>query len=160
MTPPLEYALANAALAVPLAVLAAAGSLTRRPAVVHALWLLVLLLLFAPPLWRVPLPARPADGDPSAASSRPTEPFAATEDDTRPRLAADDGVARPQFWTDFDSSSRPSKTPGVPPDNAATVGDFALPWQTVVTAVWLGGTVGYLGLAVARGAAFGRLLQH
>src|SRR5438552_18672136 len=56
MTPLLECALANVVLAVPLAVLAAVGSLSRRPAVAHALWLLVLVRLLAPPLWKVPLP--------------------------------------------------------------------------------------------------------
>src|SRR5689334_13847746 len=62
MTPVLECALANAALAAPLAVLAGAATLFRRPAVTHALWLLVLLRLFAPPFWRVPLPAWSAGG--------------------------------------------------------------------------------------------------
>src|SRR5262245_38363496 len=63
----LEMALANAAGAAVLAVVAlAVGCVCRRPAVLHALWLLVLLKLFAPPLVRPavrvlpPLPAEPA----------------------------------------------------------------------------------------------------
>src|SRR5438105_2488858 len=53
----LEIGLANAACAAALAGLAlAAGRVCRRPAVLHGLWLLVLLKLVTPPLF--PLPVR------------------------------------------------------------------------------------------------------
>jgi beta-lactamase regulating signal transducer with metallopeptidase domain len=58
----LQIGLSNAFAATVLAVLAAAvGSLCRRPALVHSLWLLVLLKLVTPPLVSVPIPwlARP-----------------------------------------------------------------------------------------------------
>src|SRR5437667_428240 len=52
----LEIGLSNAAVASVLALLAAAGArLVRRPALAHALWLLVLLKLLTPPLVTVPI---------------------------------------------------------------------------------------------------------
>lgn len=52
-----DTALHNALLAVPLAVLAlAVGLVVRRPALIHVLWLLVLLRFVMPPLWRVEVP--------------------------------------------------------------------------------------------------------
>ncbi|HZY87178.1 MAG TPA: hypothetical protein VFE78_20245, partial [Gemmataceae bacterium] len=53
----LEFGLTNALAAGLLALLAlAAGRYGRRPALVHSLWLLVLLKLVTPPLVRLPLP--------------------------------------------------------------------------------------------------------
>ena len=60
MTALFECALTNAALAAPLALLAALSTFARRPALTHVLWLLVLLRLFAPVVWRVPVPVWPA----------------------------------------------------------------------------------------------------
>src|SRR4051812_5877646 len=52
-----EIGLSNSACALVLAVIAAvAGLLCRRPAVVHVLWLLVLIKLLTPPLVHIPLP--------------------------------------------------------------------------------------------------------
>jgi beta-lactamase regulating signal transducer with metallopeptidase domain len=56
MHPLVEVALVNAVMASLFAlVAAAAGSWFRRPALSHALWLLVLVKLITPPLWRVPV---------------------------------------------------------------------------------------------------------
>jgi hypothetical protein len=52
----LDIGVSNAVMAALLALPAAAvGSVCRRPAVVHCLWLLVLLKLVTPPLFRVPI---------------------------------------------------------------------------------------------------------
>src|SRR5262249_34480240 len=52
----LSVALSNAIAAMLLAVVAfLSGRLLRRPAVTHGLWLLVLLKLLTPPLFRVPV---------------------------------------------------------------------------------------------------------
>jgi hypothetical protein len=49
--------LTNAALAVLLALMAAgAGCICRRPALIHALWLLVLLKLLTPPILPIDIP--------------------------------------------------------------------------------------------------------
>ena len=59
----LENGLSNALMATVLALFAAAlGSRCRRPALVHSLWLLVLLKLVTPPLVRVPIPWRIGQG--------------------------------------------------------------------------------------------------
>src|SRR5205823_7388359 len=77
MTAVFEWALANAVLALLLALPAYASRWLRRPAVTHALWLLVLLRLIVPPMWHVPIPvyagmAAPAQATPIVNSMPPT----------------------------------------------------------------------------------------
>src|SRR5207244_1233727 len=65
----IELAVSNVAAAAVLALVATVvGRVCRRPALVHALWLLVLLKLLTPPLVRVPVPwpTRPAQAQESA----------------------------------------------------------------------------------------------
>jgi hypothetical protein len=58
----LRVALSNTLLAAVLALAAMAVSrIFRRPAVSHALWLIVLLKLITPPLWNVAVPLIPAE---------------------------------------------------------------------------------------------------
>jgi beta-lactamase regulating signal transducer with metallopeptidase domain len=61
----LSVGLANAAAAGGLAVVALAIARRRRPALAHALWLLVLLKLVTPPLWPVKLPRPQAEPQPT-----------------------------------------------------------------------------------------------
>src|SRR2546429_5285371 len=62
-----DIGLRNAALAVPFALVAlAAGRWAKRPALTHALWLLVLARLLLPPLWHVAVP-RPVVLSPAVA---------------------------------------------------------------------------------------------
>src|SRR5262245_34464816 len=77
-----QATLLNALLVVPLALLAAAVSrLVCRPALAHALWLLVLLKLLTPPLLTLPVTW---PGDTAAAvAALPSEPHEA------PRLVED-----------------------------------------------------------------------
>src|SRR5213080_4180581 len=66
----LHVALANLAVATVLAILAVlAGRFSRRPALVHSLWLLVLLKLITPPL--VPLRIIPWPEQPAVEVSEP-----------------------------------------------------------------------------------------
>lgn len=52
----LEFALINAVMVVPLAILTEiAGRTFRRPALTHLLWVLILVKLVTPPLWQIPL---------------------------------------------------------------------------------------------------------
>ncbi|WP_373652993.1 M56 family metallopeptidase [Schlesneria sp. DSM 10557] len=52
----LEFALINAMMIVPLAILSEiAGRTFRRPTLTHLLWVLILVKLVTPPLWQVPL---------------------------------------------------------------------------------------------------------
>ena len=70
----LRAGLVNAltATAVGLAVLAL-GRFCRRPALLHALWLLVLLKLITPPLWDVPVPRPTVTGAAAAVPHAPAE---------------------------------------------------------------------------------------
>ena len=73
----LDVALSNAIMAVLLALLAGVvGACCRRPALVHGLWLLVLLKLLTPPLFHVPIP--------SFHASEPAEPVAPLADHPEP----------------------------------------------------------------------------
>src|SRR5947199_5160500 len=64
----LSVGLANAACAAALAVLAlVAGRLCRRPALAHALWVLVLVKLVTPPLFRPSVAWLPAESPAPAA---------------------------------------------------------------------------------------------
>jgi WD40 repeat protein/beta-lactamase regulating signal transducer with metallopeptidase domain len=72
----LEIGLANAVVALGLALLALlAGRLSRRPALVHSLWLLVLLKLVTPPLFLLPVPwwrpSEPAPQPQAVAAAKP-----------------------------------------------------------------------------------------
>src|SRR5437868_13131875 len=63
----LDAALKNAALAVPLAaVVLILGLVLRRPALLHVLWIVVLLRLVMPPAWNVTVP-RPRAAEPIVA---------------------------------------------------------------------------------------------
>lgn len=98
MHPLIEVALVNAVMATILALLAAVvGWCFRRPALTHVLWLLVLVKLITPPLWRVPMlerdwVSRPVAAfgvmldlsltDPPSFSETSTEPSDPTEPQT------------------------------------------------------------------------------
>src|SRR4051812_48066866 len=72
-----DIGLRNAVFAVPFAVAALlAGRFVRRPALTHALWLLVLVRLLLPPLWSVavPKPAALHDAPVLAAATPAVEP--------------------------------------------------------------------------------------
>src|SRR6266699_7047172 len=83
MTIFLHVAVANLAVAALLAVLATlAGRFCRRPALVHSLWLLVLLKLVTPPLLPLEVPWLEAPGAAGPAADGPPqgEPVARPED--------------------------------------------------------------------------------
>src|SRR5437762_11968170 len=128
MTPLLEHALANAALAVPLALLAWASSAVRRPALTHALWLLVLLRLVAPPLWRVPLPSWPAAG-PTAVEAQPIA--LAPTDPPEPRTAA---LLSPPPWVTLTPPVQPAAAQPLTTESAAPPTPW--PWQQPLAAPW------------------------
>lgn len=137
----LHVGLGNALLATGLALFAAlVARRWRRPALVHSLWLLVLLKLLTPPLVHVPLPwpgapeegvmAEPApEGDepccPASGALREAEAPAALLEEARP----------------------PSDVPAWAPEPAAAWGPS---WQAVVLAVWLAGSCAWWAVAGRR----------
>ena len=100
MHPLVEVALINAIMATVLALLAAVvGWCFRRPALTHVLWLLVLVKLITPPVWRVPMLERDWVSRPVAAfgvmldlslTDPPSLPEMSTDpsDPTEPQTAA------------------------------------------------------------------------
>src|SRR5208337_5618195 len=89
----LQTGLSNAVAAIVLALLAAcAGRMFRRPALAHALWLLVLLKLITPPL--VPLPITwPGAGE--IVANAPTLPAQPAEETDGLVLSAPEPTAPP-----------------------------------------------------------------
>ncbi len=145
----LHIGLSNTLLATALAVVAAAASaLTRRPALAHGLWLLVLLKLVTPPFVHLPVLPSPADV--------PAEEVALLKLDEFPQIeppAAPAGDAVPEAaWVE----DRPATTAQVPAEAIA----WAPGWLTVLGGLWLVGSAGWFLLAVTRVVRFRRLLRH
>src|SRR5207245_405226 len=120
--------------------LAAAGSLGRRPAIAHVLWLLVLLRLFAPPVWRVTLPQWRADPVRVANEAAPPTQLPPAAPPLTHEFAAVPNLAAP------------------PPPPAAPPG-AALTGPVIVVTIWLGGSALCLGVALTRGWRFHRTLR-
>jgi bla regulator protein blaR1 len=161
----LQIGLTNAVLATVLAVAAAgAGKLFRRPALAHALWLLVLVKLVTPPLVIVPinLPDQP----PVSVVADFADPPAAAEAATA-MLEAEGNVPQAEPWTGpvgqlkaVEELVQPDELPLAVPeplthlvaeaetDHAWTVP--ALPWLTIMGVAWLGGSWVWFSVALMR----------
>jgi beta-lactamase regulating signal transducer with metallopeptidase domain len=172
----LQVGISNAVAAVALALVAGTASLLwrRRPALVHGLWLLVLLKLLTPPLVRVPVPVMSEGSAPTAAaavsprfdlpasSAWPSDHARAPEQMEIPTVAAAGvGDRRPDVATDaVPVSADPIQT--LPAAEAALPAPaFPMPdWQTTLPVLWVAGTVAWFLLAGVRLARFARLLRH
>jgi beta-lactamase regulating signal transducer with metallopeptidase domain len=153
----LHVGLSNAVATCALAVVAAAvGYFCRRPAVRHALWLLVLLKLVTPPVY-VPVP-RPAEV--------PAAPVAvAPPADEAPALGADDEetpddadeVAADDDQPDSDDEPAAAAAPAPRPEEPWW---SAVAWQPLAVAAWLAGSAVWLALAARRARRFARLLRY
>jgi beta-lactamase regulating signal transducer with metallopeptidase domain len=179
----LEVGLSNAIIAAALAVLAAvAGRLARRPALAHALWLLVLVKLITPPLVRVPiLPAEQGTGTtqsaPHAPEVAPSTDVAADllpptlESEATPPVERVAGASEPIDEGTLPSTSEHSPIPSplvgegrvggsdVPPAAAPRHIPLTSPWRPILATLWLCGSAAWLLLAVWRIARFGRALR-
>jgi beta-lactamase regulating signal transducer with metallopeptidase domain len=143
----LHVGLGNAVAATALAILAAVvGRCGRRPALVHSLWLLVLLKLVTPPLIHVPLPW-PAV---AAGESPHTEEAPALLVDWPREEESTGGLA--------EGALQPA--PEAPAPLAPAPAGASLPWQVVVFAVWAGGALVWWGTAALRLVRFHRLLRQ
>ncbi len=181
MGPLLEVGLSNCLMALLLALVAACvGRLCRRPALTHGLWLLVLLKLVTPPLFRVPvpwpehaelvtreevavLPAAPADLPEQALPAEPLpREVGAVAAAVVPR--AERGAAAP------DPPAAPVEGPPAPPAPMPAAAPLpgpllleaegSLPWALLLAAAWLVGSGCWFALALARVRGFGRALRH
>ncbi len=172
----LHVGLSNAVAAAALALVAVlVGSVCRRPALAHGLWLLVLLKLLTPPLVRVPVPW-PAEAPPRAARPAPVEVVsepALPEADEAPAPGA---APAPRVPAPAQAAAPPAAPMAEGPAEAALLPEaaevFSAPeersaaapaewsWAEVVTAVWLLGSLAWFALAGLRLARFARLLRH
>jgi hypothetical protein len=130
-------ALAAAILAIPAAL--ASRYLRHRPALVHALWLLVLLKLVTPPLLTIPFPW-----------SRSSAPLA--EPTLQEEVGCPHGVEPPVVRIVAVQEEVPLETFS-PPKNSY------IHWQSGLAVGWLGGTVLVWGLAWRRLTRLGRLFR-
>jgi len=154
------------------------GLVCRRPAVLHALWLLVLLKLITPPLVPVPVswataarPAPPAAAVPAVA----VEPPVAVDDfalswQLPPAEEAAPAAAEPRTpltLVELERAALPSEPAAagaaLPLGGSPAPAGAAGVWPTlrlVLAGVWLGGSAGWLLLLLARTRRFQRLLVH
>jgi beta-lactamase regulating signal transducer with metallopeptidase domain/TolA-binding protein len=167
----LELGLSNAACAAVLAVLVAAGAcLCRRPALVHGLWILVLLKLVTPPLYPVHL--HWAEQTPVRSETKPDAEMAWNEPspgvlpdldtmqpptESVPREATEEMV--PQEATE--SAESQSAREWVHAVSDQPVGPrLGWPsWQLLTGVVWLVASCSWLILAGTRVGRFQRLLR-
>jgi beta-lactamase regulating signal transducer with metallopeptidase domain len=150
MEPLLHVGLSNALLAALLAVLAAgAACVLRRPALLHSLWLLVLLKLVTPPLVRVPLPW--PDDTPLSPSSAPEPAAIAVHEMDAPAVSV----------ADVPEAQPAPPTAQVPEAEVAAGGTEPAPfrWQTATAAVWLGGAALWWVVVARRTRQFNRRLR-
>jgi beta-lactamase regulating signal transducer with metallopeptidase domain len=159
-------ALSNVGVATLLAVLALIGSrlCPRRPAVAHALWLLVLLKLVTPPLCPVPI-GRPSPA-PVVSTLRVAPAVPVTQPEKLPapaieaidppadqELAPGDSGDPPQAETSLEATA---EAEAVPP---SAIGPEPL-WPRALVGLWLLGSLSWFALAGWRLNTFRRLLRY
>jgi beta-lactamase regulating signal transducer with metallopeptidase domain len=165
MGDPVRLLLTNAAAAGLIALAAwAASRVVRRPAVVHALWLLALLKLVSPPI--APLPLLPAwTGPPLVfAPQTPTVVVipAPLVNDTRPRrepvTAERATVGRPPSADTALATTRPISHPVEPTPARPAATSPRVGWRAAAWALLASGALAIAALAAWRFQRFGRLL--
>jgi beta-lactamase regulating signal transducer with metallopeptidase domain len=161
----LEIALSNLLVAALLALPATvAGLWGKRPALTHALWLLVLLKLITPPFFVVPIdwPA------PLTVEAEPLELVAKVEPviesppvvvvpEVEPSIphVEDEAIPRADV-AEIDPPVIPDSLPEAEPVHPAP----SWPWPAMIATVWLTGSVCWLALALVRLARFERMLRY
>jgi beta-lactamase regulating signal transducer with metallopeptidase domain len=159
----LDVGLANALAATLLALLAAAVTrVWRRPALAHALWLLVLLKLLTPPLFFVPVWPRPAGPAPEDGSPAP-----AVEERPRPQVVLEAPPAAAPAAPSVPADRVPNFSEAAPAAADVASGDEPAPvwprlpsWRVLVVAAWLAGSLCWLAVAAVRIRRFRLLLRH
>jgi beta-lactamase regulating signal transducer with metallopeptidase domain len=163
--------LMNAVFATVLAVIVAGLSLLcrRRPAVVHALWVLVLVKFLVPsffpveiPFWR-PSPAQPDDPVPVASqeyAAPETAPF-----DENQHLAGDFSPERatpellpPEIFPPAEQSSALASA-DLPVSADLNFAPIVLSWEELAGLVWLTGSLTWMAVAAVRIVRFQRVLR-
>jgi bla regulator protein blaR1 len=171
----LQIGLTNAAMAAVLAVAAAgAGKICRRPALVHALWVLVLVKLVTPPLVVVPisLPEQSSISDTAESTAvQESATVPAEPERNAPLEPSKSWVAQPVPPEDMvphvhaqsnDLPSAPSEPliDSVALVEAESTSDLPkLPWLTLLGFAWLGGSCVWFSIALTRIWRFQQVLN-
>jgi bla regulator protein BlaR1 len=161
-----------------LAVLAVClGRLCRRPALSHALWLLVLVKLVTPPLIMVPLPWLERDEEPrllatanAPAPVLPEDVADVQNDDLAPlELDPDDSSSAPDSVDNKPiapaaaaGAAKVAREPVLSKDTADETSAAAadISWSEIVGLIWLAGALLCLVLTIRRAFQFKRLLTQ
>jgi beta-lactamase regulating signal transducer with metallopeptidase domain len=164
----LSNALAATALAVLVAAVCRIGPVRRRPAVVHGLWLLVLVKLVVPPVWSVavhapePAMARVAEAVPSAAAPAHVAP---ADVELAPRVETEVVPSEPAYA--LEAAPDEPKAAAAPPapvltrfDRAKRFIERCRPAAPAAAFAWVAGTLGCLAVAAVRIIRFRRVLRH
>jgi beta-lactamase regulating signal transducer with metallopeptidase domain len=183
----LEVTLTNTALAALFGLLVVSlGRWFRRPGALHLLWLLVLVKLVTPPVWRLPiLPARVVatheqmreeiSAPAGSPASLPESAGAVAPSEARPGSAGDSTEALSP-GTEPGGDTEPQAALGTPPhpiDQVPATSDavnnrdrhpkaisFAWPGVAISACVlWLAGSLAWVGLAIRRVIRFRRVLK-
>jgi beta-lactamase regulating signal transducer with metallopeptidase domain len=158
----LRIALSNTLLAAMLALTALAISRTfRRPALSHALWLIVLLKLITPPLWNVALPLMPVEKKPPLP---PTElsmpvPESAPIQRAEVNLEPVERWAAPTLQATDVEISEDSKTHSIASIPYVSPPQPRLTWSQRLVAAWAAGSALCILIIVLRVRQFTRLLE-
>ena len=158
----LHAGLSNAVSATFLALLVACLGrvLARRPAILHCLWLLVLLKLVTPPLYQIPIP-----WPESLASREESAPTGADIQLLQVDLAS---LGQPVEWSELQANAleleeAPAETDPALIARAAIAGAFwwlTLHWVPVLAALWLGGTLATAVISIRRILRFQLVLRE
>jgi bla regulator protein blaR1 len=161
----LDALLANALVALFLALLAALVSLkVRRPALVHAMWLIVLLKLVTPPLFSIhwPLAEKPVMETAASGDEADMESIEAATPVVMPVPDREEIVSTRQQLVEALGALRAEREAVRAAGSLAPASAF--PWKswyavrTVLGCLWLAGSLIWLSVFVWRVLAFNRLL--
>ncbi len=149
----------NTIFAMVLAVLAIVAMQFRRPALAHALWLLVLLKLITPPLWNVEVAwLQPA----SPVTTRVVETPVAPKELPARNAASDDAMFHVEHSSNIEPISAPVNTTKLPAiqNPPAPPSDWQFPdLSTMAVALWCIGSATLLLLAFLRARRFQQLMN-
>jgi bla regulator protein blaR1 len=161
-----QVILSNAVVATGLAILAGTvGLICRRPALVHALWLLVLIKLVTPPIWPVRVFQWPAGSVNKPIDKDSNLPAPPTEKQAEEEYAWKEG--NPKDGNEDDMAvSQPITLPFPPRPDSLDLDSrpVAMTWnwsllEPLVWSVWLSGSLGWLLVAGIRMVRFQRMLR-
>ncbi len=168
----LHAGLSNAVSATFLAVLVACLGrvLARRPAILHCLWLLVLLKLVTPPLYQIPIPwpESLSSGEKTAAVIEPERSGAALEllqidlEDPAELAGLIEREPRAVRLALEEESPRPETDPALQARAAilSAFGWLSQNWAALVGSVWLAGTLATIVISVRRIHRFQLVLRE